>query len=173
MVDAYSNSDGDRDGVFDLGVVNACVWYVSLLCGEVVMGKEYSKGHGWHDAGKNRVWEAVGRLKGLVELEVSTTHSEIMADWSKTLAEQMRLVAEHAADKKVKKPTLEWVDPYYEARVEELLEYYAKVRVVELPKGGKKYVLVYGDRNNAKVMSGTGPFETQDKAWMWFLRGGR
>jgi len=50
---------------------------------------------------------------------------------------------------------------------------YAKVRVIELPKEGRRFVLVYGDADDALVASGTGPFETLEEAGKWFLRGGR
>ena len=51
--------------------------------------------------------------------------------------------------------------------------YYAKVRVVELPREGNRFVLVYGDVDDASVTTGTGPFESFDKAVEWFVRLGR
>lgn len=50
---------------------------------------------------------------------------------------------------------------------------YAKVRVIELPKEGDRFILVYGDADDANVSSGTGPFATLEKAVSWFLNGGR
>jgi hypothetical protein len=52
-------------------------------------------------------------------------------------------------------------------------ESHSKVRVIELPKKGKRFVLVYGDEDDALVTSGTGPFETFETASEWFLKGGR
>lgn len=51
--------------------------------------------------------------------------------------------------------------------------FYAKVRVIELPKEGDRFILVYGDADDTTVNSGTGPFESFDKAASWFLNGGR
>lgn len=51
--------------------------------------------------------------------------------------------------------------------------FYAKVRVIELPKEGDRFILVYGDADDANVSSGTGPFATLEKAVSWFLNGGR
>jgi hypothetical protein len=49
--------------------------------------------------------------------------------------------------------------------------HYAKVRVVRI--GAKKWLLVYGDVDNATVKSGTGPFKTLTKAQDWFFKQGR
>lgn len=51
--------------------------------------------------------------------------------------------------------------------------YYAKVRVIELPREGDRFLLVYGDTDDKSVTSGTGPFESFDKAVEWFVRLGR
>lgn len=51
--------------------------------------------------------------------------------------------------------------------------YYAKVRVIELPLNGRRFILVYGDTIDATVTSGTGPFESFDKAVAWFVGLGR
>ncbi len=59
-----------------------------------------------------------------------------------------------------------------EARAEEE-GHYAKVRVVELPQEGPRFILVYGDANDDTVTSGTGPFETFELAVGWFTRLGR
>lgn len=50
---------------------------------------------------------------------------------------------------------------------------YAKVRIIELPRPGNRFILVYGDVNDSSVEQGTGPFETLEKATNWFLNGGR
>lgn len=50
---------------------------------------------------------------------------------------------------------------------------YATVRVIELPKFGKRFVLVYGDVRDDEVTRGTGPFESLKAAGKWFYDGGR
>lgn len=50
---------------------------------------------------------------------------------------------------------------------------YAKVRIIELPRSGKRFILVYGDADDKAVEQGTGPFATLEEASGWFLRGGR
>lgn len=52
-------------------------------------------------------------------------------------------------------------------------KYYSKVRVIELPTGEKRFLLVYGDVDDATVTEGTGPFETFDTAAKWFYGSGR
>ena len=134
-----------------------------------------------YTAGNNRVFYPYGRKINLVALEIATTHQEIMNDWSKTLTQQMDLVAQYARDKIsgtagrnwAKEPSADWVDEYFESKLSELHDYHSKVRVVELPHGEKRWVLVYGDISDSEVVSGTGPFATQEQAWMWFLNGGR
>jgi hypothetical protein len=62
----------------------------------------------------------------------------------------------------------EWIDTE--------INYYATVRVVELPtRSRKRFILVYGDVNNKTVErgGGTGPFDSLQKAFDWYLRGGR
>ncbi|MDU8350472.1 hypothetical protein RYA05_01060 [Pseudomonas syringae pv. actinidiae] len=51
--------------------------------------------------------------------------------------------------------------------------YYSKVRVIELPQEGKRFVLVYGDEDDAAPIRMTGPSETLERATEWFLNGGR
>lgn len=51
--------------------------------------------------------------------------------------------------------------------------YYAKVRIIELPKEGNRFVLVYGDTDDQTVTNGTGPFETIELATRWYLNSGR
>lgn len=53
------------------------------------------------------------------------------------------------------------------------LHYYSTVRVIELPTKGKRFILVYGDDDDATTTEGTGPFESFQAAANWFLRGGR
>lgn len=47
----------------------------------------------------------------------------------------------------------------------------ARVRVIERPDG--KFILAYGDTDDATVIRGTGPFESVKKAADWFFAGGR
>uniref|UniRef100_A0AB74UH48 Uncharacterized protein n=1 Tax=Caulobacter phage BL57 TaxID=3348355 RepID=A0AB74UH48_9VIRU len=60
---------------------------------------------------------------------------------------------------------------YYDKRVAEELDYYAKVRVVELAPD--RFILVYGDADDQTVEIGTGPSKTLQKAMDWFLQDGR
>ncbi|MDO8416533.1 MAG: hypothetical protein Q7S87_10010 [Agitococcus sp.] len=50
---------------------------------------------------------------------------------------------------------------------------YALVRVIELPKKGKRFILVYGEEIDSMVTSGTGPFDSFYLASEWFLHSGR
>lgn len=54
-------------------------------------------------------------------------------------------------------------------------EVYSRVRVIELPVKGKRFILVYGDADDAKatVNSATGRFSTFQNAADFFLNGGR
>lgn len=61
----------------------------------------------------------------------------------------------------------------YQSWIQREKYYYSKVRVVELPQPGKRYVLLYGDDNDMSVKDGTGPFGTFEEAAQWFLSGGR
>jgi hypothetical protein len=68
----------------------------------------------------------------------------------------------------------EQVDAMYARWIECEKDYYARVRVIELPGDSKKrFILVYGDTDDATVTSGTGPFESFDLAADWFLKSGR
>lgn len=131
-------------------------------------------------AGRNRVWHPSQRMIALVAHEVAVAHQEIEEAWVRCVAQQVKLIEQYAADRErgrhklwTKEPKCDWVDSFYEQRLVELHEYYANVRVVELPEGTKRFVLVYGDQDNALVTSGTGPFLSKEEAWMWFLNGGR
>ena len=50
---------------------------------------------------------------------------------------------------------------------------YSTVRVIERPDGDKRFILVYGDEDDATVIHGTGPFESYESARAWYLTGGR
>lgn len=68
-------------------------------------------------------------------------------------------------------------DPEFLAGTEQSVKqqenYYSKVRVIELPQRGHRFILVYGDVDDATVTFGTGPFETLEIAKNWFLTGSR
>jgi len=66
-----------------------------------------------------------------------------------------------------------YVDPMIDGWIARERDHYAKVRVIELPQDGKRFILVYGDEDDATVGSGTGPFESFAKAEAWFTGGGR
>jgi hypothetical protein len=61
----------------------------------------------------------------------------------------------------------------YDRWIEREHKYYALVRVIELPQNGDRFLLVYGDEEDATVTQGTGPFESFEKAAAWFMNGGR
>lgn len=66
-----------------------------------------------------------------------------------------------------------YVDPLVDEWIELERTHYARVRVIELPKTGKRFVLAYGDIEDSAVTSGTGPFKSCEEASGWFLRSGR
>lgn len=72
-----------------------------------------------------------------------------------------------------REPTLDWFNRVYDAHVNLEREHYSKVRVIELPKEGHRFILVYGDTDDATVTHGTGPFEKLEQAIAWYLNGGR
>lgn len=72
-----------------------------------------------------------------------------------------------------RKPDPAYIDPMIDAWNAREREHYARVRVIELPQAGKRFILVYGDEDDETVGSGTGPFETLDAATAWFMNGGR
>lgn len=61
----------------------------------------------------------------------------------------------------------------YDEMITEERDYYATVRVIELPKPGQRFVMVYGDVRDDEVTRGTGPFESLEAAGKWFYNGGR
>ena len=72
--------------------------------------------------------------------------------------------------------TAEFEKTLYNEWIDQEINYYATVRVVELPTRRKKrFILVYGDTDNmtVKQSGGTGPFESLDRAADWYLKGGR
>jgi hypothetical protein len=68
----------------------------------------------------------------------------------------------------------EQVNAMYARWVEQEKDYYALVRVIELPAvSEKRFILVYGDTDDATVTCGTGPFKSFELAADWFLKSGR
>ena len=65
------------------------------------------------------------------------------------------------------------IDGMVDRWIQHELEYYSKVRIIELQQEGKRFILVYGDTDDATVTNGTGPFESIEKSTQWFLNGGR
>tara|TARA_Y100000588_G_scaffold240585_2_gene254367 strand:+ start:12521 stop:12916 length:396 start_codon:yes stop_codon:yes gene_type:complete len=61
----------------------------------------------------------------------------------------------------------------YEAMIKDQRDYFGKVRVIELDRPEKAFVLVYGDQKDSEVTRGTGPFDSVEKAIAWFANGGR
>ena len=57
--------------------------------------------------------------------------------------------------------------------IDEELNHYSKVRVIELPVSGDRFILVYGDTDDSTVETGTGPFSSYEDAEKWFLNNGR
>lgn len=84
------------------------------------------------------------------------------------------VIAGTCSENWVTKPTSkDEVNRILDEDVERQLKYYSTVRVIELPQEGDRFILVYGDADDALVTSGTGPFESKHEAANWFLRGGR
>ena len=64
----------------------------------------------------------------------------------------------------------------YEGMIKREEEYYSKVRIIEINKTEKPFILVYGDQKDTEVTGikeGTGPFCSIEEATEWFTNGGR
>ena len=64
----------------------------------------------------------------------------------------------------------------YEDMIKTEEEYYSTVRIIEINKTEKSFILVYGDQKDIDVKDfkqGTGPFCSIEKATDWFTNGGR
>lgn len=80
-----------------------------------------------------------------------------------------------------KDPKVQWqepqnhdeVDKMYDEWIDRELNYYALVRVIELPQKGKRFILVYGDSDDSTITNGTGPSESFDRSAEWFYKHGR
>ena len=66
------------------------------------------------------------------------------------------------------------LEQIYNDRIETQKQYYSKVRVIELPvSSDHRFVLAYGGKPDSEVTSGTGLFESVEKAAQWFFNNGR
>lgn len=106
-------------------------------------------------------------------------HEKLRAQWAKRdqdhLDEYARDVEQGTAQKK-------WVTPPQAVENGSRLiddwnqkerNYYSRVRVIELPIPGKRFVLVYGDEDDSNPIRVTGPSDSLEKSIEWFLSGGR
>lgn len=93
---------------------------------------------------------------------------------AETMASYLADVANGRQNRWVRAPeSVESIDQMYDKWIEYERTHYAKVRVIELPQAGKRFVLVYGDTPDENVTSGTGPFASFDEAAAWFMNAGR
>lgn len=135
-------------------------------------------------------WDAIFNKKAnvrhdldpeLVQFQVHKKLAELENTRRRLREQQKDLYAQYMLDKRngradrwSKVPDeIGHVDPMIDEWVAHERDHYAKVRVIELPQEGNRFVLAYGDIADADVTSGTGPFETPEKAKAWFLNGGR
>lgn len=65
------------------------------------------------------------------------------------------------------------VDARVDKSIAKEREFYGKVRVIEVCKPAKRFLLVYGDVSDEEVTSGTGPFGSVEQAATFFFNGGR
>lgn len=124
-----------------------------------------------HDLGTEVVAQAVARKVERLEADClrQVEHAEcLQAKYAKDVAAG---VAQRNWTREPWSP--ESVRQFYEKDVQCERSYYAKVRVIELPQEGRRFILVYGDADDATVNHGTGPFETLEEAAAWFFGGGR
>lgn len=120
--------------------------------------------------------------QALVAQQVAEKIAEHRRHWNTTNESQRKNVALYQYQKErgdnmkkvwTREPKMDWIDEMYEKLIDEETNHYAKVRVIELPKEGRRFILVYGDTDDATVTNGTGPFEKLEQAFAWFLNGGR
>jgi hypothetical protein len=117
----------------------------------------------------------------LVQAQIEKKVANTAAQMARRIVETTELCQRYEADMAAGK-TKNWArKPDGPAEVERYMtewmaherDYYAKVRVIELPQPGKRFLLVYGDADDATVTKGTGPFESIHRAQAWFFNGGR
>lgn len=124
-----------------------------------------------HDLDPEAVAQAVARKVAQIESDCLRR----MEDAKALQAQYAQDVTEGLAQKRwLREPwSPEGVRQFHDGYISTEHNYYAKVRVVELPQQGPRFILVYGDADDATVDSGTGPFDTLEKAAAWFFNGGR
>ena len=89
-------------------------------------------------------------------------------------AKELQIKFKQNPDEFARKPdTVDEVESMYANWIAREKEHYSLVRVIELHKKDKRFILVYGDVDNKTVTSGTGPFESLERAIGWFVNGGR
>lgn len=108
----------------------------------------------YEDFRVRRVGETIALL---AKYEQSVANDTVYKDWHNKPQDVQSVIDQHN----------EWI------RRER--EHYSTVRVIELPTGEKRFLLVYGDVDDATatVTEGTGPFESFDAAAKWFYGSGR
>jgi hypothetical protein len=106
----------------------------------------------YEDFRVRRVGETIALL---AKYEQSVASGTVYKDWHRKPQDVQSVIDQHN----------EWIQREQ--------EYYSTVRVVELPTGEKRFLLVYGDVDDATVTEGTGPFESFDTAAKWFYGSGR
>lgn len=118
----------------------------------LVQAATVSKITHYEDLRVRRVGETIALL---VKYEQSVANGTVYRDWHHKPQDVQSVIDQHN----------EWI--------QREREYYSTVRVIELSTGEKRFLLVYGDVDDATVTEGTGPFETLDAAAKWFYRSGR
>ena len=112
--------------------------------------------------------------------EIARNHESFAA----RKAEAARMNAEYAADVANGNSKKKWAHPpmdpaqydsHQSSADQRARTVHSTVRVIELPVKGKRFILVYGDADDATVTlaHGVGPFKTFQNAADFFLKGGR
>lgn len=117
----------------------------------------------------------------LVQDQLERKCTEYAASRLDGMAAQEKLCAEYVADMAAGR-SKNWtrapdcpdtIDQFYSKLIAEEKTHYATVRIIERPSRDKPFILVYGDADDTVVTSGTGGFESLQKAAAWYLNGGR
>ena len=97
----------------------------------------------------------------------------VQASVEKQIARYERLRDDLKQWNRDNKEGIAWIDPMIDSWNDRERNHYALVRVIELPQPGKRFILVYGDADDATVTTGTGPSESLERSANWFYRQGR
>jgi len=130
-----------------------------------------------HDLDQTKVKEQIERA--VAKHEQHRVYSKEQA--KKTLESYQQCLKDGTAHRWSRVPDGgSYIDPMIDKWIKTELEHYSKVRVIELSEPvlthnneWNKFILVYGDADDMTVKSGTGPFNTLEKAETWFFNGGR